>query len=392
MNVYRSMIYRNSKNAAKGLTRTPARTFAGGGKIVKMGKDVTDFDICVIGGNNATALTKFLQNEGKGLQMALITDRSKYLRPELYFLCSHAAIKPLKLETGSVGAQVDASSRTDVGVRATKIDPSNNRVHLSNGKEYTYKALILAPGFDHSTENIKGLPQFDEEGEQNNVYAHIIDNVKRLDRNYHHGQNHFGGDYIVYDPAHPYKQEGSSFSPLYYEYILRHDNLLGRSPDDARIQYWTPNKEIFKFPYANEYVLDECHKRGIDVNFGWELLEIKYNHIHEKIGVFRNVDTGATIEKAFSGMSVNPPHKPQKEVLESGLADSNGLIDVNPYTLQHNRYENVFSFGSAANIPTTRTQHATMAQAPIVKHNVQQFLKGKELNAIYDGYTYMPLL
>jgi len=33
-----------------------------------------------------------------------------------------------------------------------------------------------------------------------------------------------------------------------------------------------------------------------------------------------------------------------------------------------------------------------MAQNAIVKHNVQRFLKGKSLNAIYDGYTYMPLL
>jgi len=68
------------------------------------------------------------------------------------------------------------------------------------------------------------------------------------------------------------------------------------------------------------------------------------------------------------------------------------MIDVNPYTLQHKKYENVFAFGSAVNTPTSRTQHATMAQSGIVKHNVQRFLKGKSLNAIYDGYTYMPIL
>jgi len=42
-------------------------------------------------------------------------------------------------------------------------------------------------------------------------------------------------------------------------------------------------------------------------------------------------------------------------VLESGLADSNGLIDVNPHTLQHKTFENVLAFGSATNLPTTRT-------------------------------------
>lgn len=370
----------------------PARTFAGGGKIEKMSKDATDFDICVVGGLNATALTKFLQNEGKGWKMAIVTDQSKFIIPELYFLCSHEAIKSLKLESGSVASQVDASSRVDSNLRATKIDPDNNKITVSNGKEYTYKALVYAPGFDSKVDNIKGLRAFEDAGDQTNVFSHIPDKIERLERNYYHGFQQYAGDFIVYDPARPFKDEGSSFYSFYYEYIHRQDTLHGRTAKNAKVQYWTPNKSIFDFKYANEVVLDDCEKRGIEVFLGWELLEVKYNEYGEKIGVFKNVDTGETIEKDFHGMSVNPNHNTQKEALESGLCDANGLIDVNPYTLQHKKYENVFSFGSAINAPTTRTQHATMAQNPIVKHNVQRFLKGKSLNAIYDGYTYMPLL
>jgi len=35
---------------------------------------------------------------------------------------------------------------------------------------------------------------------------------------------------------------------------------------------------------------------------------------------------------------------------------------------------------------------AAQAQNSIVKNNVLRFLDGKEVNAIYDGYVYMPLL
>lgn len=380
------------KILSKSLTRAPKRSFAGGGKIAKLGKDITHFDICLVGGLNAVSLTKFLQNEGKGYKMAIITDQSKFVCPDLYFLCSHSAIKPLKLESGSVASQVDPSSRADSNVRATKIDPANNRIHLANGKQYTYETLIYAPGFDHKVDNLKGLRAFEDEGQKSNVFAHIPDKIERMERNYYHGWQHYGGDTIVYDPLQPYKDEGSTFYPFYYEYILRNDSIHGRASKNARIQYWTPNKEIFRFPYANELVLDECHKRGIDVYLGWELLEIKYNHCGEKIGIFRNVDSGATVEKEFAGMCINPPHNPQKEAIESGLTDANGLIDVDPHTLQHRKYENVFSLGSSTNLPTTRTQYATMAQSAIVKHNIQRFLKGKSLNAIYNGYTWMPLL
>jgi hypothetical protein len=33
-----------------------------------------------------------------------------------------------------------------------------------------------------------------------------------------------------------------------------------------------------------------------------------------------------------------------------------------------------------------------MAQCPIVKNNVKAFMEGQECNAVYDGYSFMPLL
>ena len=78
----------------------------------------------------------------------------------------------------------------------------------------------------------------------------------------------------------------------------------------ARLQFYTPNKEIYQFPYANEIALDECHKRGIDVFFGWEMIEVKKDKFNQKIAVFRNVDTHEIIEKPFFTACINPPSKP----------------------------------------------------------------------------------
>lgn len=76
--------------------------------------------------------------------------------------------------------------------------------------------------------------------------------------------------------------------------------LLERASRGTTVQYWTPNKSIFDFDYANEVTLDECRKRQIEVNFGWELLKVSKDEKGEKFGVFRNVDTGKTIEKDFN--------------------------------------------------------------------------------------------
>ena len=66
------------------------------------------------------------------------------------------------------------------------------------------------------------------------------------------------------------------------------------------------------------------------------------------------------------------------------------MVDVNRYTLQHNVYENVFAIGDCISGNTTRTYTGAIHQNPIVKHNLLQFLEGKDCNAIYDGYQYMP--
>jgi len=63
------------------------------------------------------------------------------------------------------------------------------------------------------------------------------------------------------------------------------------------------------------------------------MLSVKLNEVGQKIATFRNVDSGETIEKDFTSACINPPSKPHKELLESKIANSEGVVDVNPYTL-----------------------------------------------------------
>lgn len=197
---------------------------------------------------------------------------------------------------------------------------------------------------------------------------------------------------LCYSPKAPYKGEGSDFWALYYESFLRQDQAHGLSHASARIQHWTPNKYIYKFPYANEIALEECAKRGIDVMLGWELVKIEKNAHGEKVGTFKNVDTGSVIDRPFTHVNVNPTSLPHQELVDAGITDSTGMVDVNPYTLQHERFDNIFAFGDCIKGETTRTQHAAHAQSPIVKNNLKAFLAGKELNGVYDGYSYLPFL
>lgn len=60
-------------------------------------------------------------------------------------------------------------------------------------------------------------------GEKDNMFVHMMDTKERTHRNYLHGWNHTHGDMICYSPKHPYKGEGKDFYALYYESFLRQD-------------------------------------------------------------------------------------------------------------------------------------------------------------------------
>lgn len=107
--------------------------------------------------------------------------------------------------------------------------------------------------------------------------------------------------------------------------------------------------------------------------------------------MFKNVDTGDVIEKEFNTAAINPPSKPHQWLVEAGLTDSNGMVDVNKYTLQHRKFENIFAWGDCVGFETTRTQIAAQAQNPIVKNNILRFIHGQEPNAVYDGYSFLPM-
>jgi sulfide:quinone oxidoreductase len=85
------------------------------------------------------------------------------------------------------------------------------------------------------------------------------------------------------------------------------------------------------------------------------MVSVKLNEYGQKVATFKCVETGETIEKDFFSAVINPPSKPHQELLDSGIANSEGIVDVNPYTLQHKRFENIFAFGDCIGVNTTRT-------------------------------------
>ena len=89
---------------------------------------------------------------------------------------------------------------------------------------------------------------------------------------------------------------------------------------------------------------------------------------------------------------VVPPQSAPDCVRRSPLADEEGWIDVDPRTLRHAVYENVFALGDATNTPNAKTGAAIRKQAPVVVANLLAAREARELKTLYSGYGSCPLI
>ena len=91
---------------------------------------------------------------------------------------------------------------------------------------------------------------------------------------------------------------------------------------------------------------------------------------------------------------VVPPQSAPDFVKTSALANADGWVEVDPGTLRHTRFENVFSLGDVTNTPNAKTGAAVRKQAPLLVANLLDVMRIGKIAGTkrYNGYTSCPLV
>ena len=112
------------------------------------------------------------------------------------------------------------------------------------------------------------------------------------------------------------------------------------------------------FPPSDDFnaALDAiCKDKGIEQNFKHNLTAIDKDN---RVATFTKTDTGDTVQQEFDFLHFVPPQMAPAFVASSSLAHESGWLDVNPNTLQHIKYANVFGLGDICNLATSKTAAA----------------------------------
>jgi sulfide:quinone oxidoreductase len=111
-----------------------------------------------------------------------------------------------------------------------------------------------------------------------------------------------------------------------------------------------------------------------------------------KVAKFKHMESGDEWEEKYDIIHVTPPMSSPDFIKNSSLADASGWVDVDKDTTRHNKYANVFALGDNSSLPTSKTGAAIRKQAPVTTQNILDSMVGRDLSAVYDGYTSCPLV
>ncbi len=269
--------------------------------------------------------------------------------------------------------------------RVAAFDPQHNAVALEDGSSIGYKQLIVCPGLKLDWDAVEGLSDaLGRNGVTSNYQfksaPYTWENVLALR----------SGRAIFTQPPMPIKCAGAPQKAMYLSADhWKKSGVLG----NIDIEFCNAGGALFGVAAYVPALMEYIQAYGIGLCFNHNLTAVDGD---ARIATFVRTDADGnkeTLHKEFDMLHVVPPQRAPDVVSTSALADAAGWVDVDPATLRHKNFENVFALGDVANTTNAKTAAAVRKQAPVVAHNVLASMgkMGHARLSHYNGYGSCPL-
>ncbi len=337
-------------------------------------------EIVIVGGGTAgLSVAARLRNLPNPPDVAIIEPSDKHYYQPLWTLVGAGVFD--KESTVREQKHYIPRGATWIRDKLASFDPEANTVTTAGGKTIAYDQLIVAAGIQIDWDAIVGLKAaIGKHGVCSNYAYETVDSTWEAIRGFK------GGKAIFTFPNTPIKCAGA---PQKIMYLAEHAFRRAGVRKQSELVFASAGPRIFgvtKYREALEAIIAE---RDIHTAYRHDLVEIRGAN---KQAVFKQLDTGEQVVMDYDMIHVTPPQSSPDFIKQSKLANAQGWVEVDKYTMQHVRYPNVFSLGDCSSLPTSKTGAAIRKQAPILVDNIQAFRAGKPLLGKYDGYASCPLI
>lgn len=263
----------------------------------------------------------------------------------------------------------------------TTFNPEENIVVTNKGTNIQYEYLVVAAGIQLNWGQVKGLKEtIGKNGVVSNYTGKYAESTREAIENFE------GGTAIFTQPGTPIKCAGAPQKVMYLaDEAFRKSGVRHKT----NIQFISGMPDLFPVKHYYDTLQGIVERKGIETMYHMELIEIDGPN---KKATFQNSQTKETKTIDFDMIHVTPHMSAPDFIANSPIANEAGWVDVDMYTLRHQKYNNIFSAGDSSSLPTSRTGAAVRKQAPVLVENLLAAMNDKEMKATYNGYSSCPVV
>ncbi len=361
------------------------RRIVNGGKTPVEVADATH-DIVIVGGGAAgIAVASSLLARSPRLDIAIIDPADIHYYQPGWTLVGGGVFKPAT--TARTMASVLPQGVHWIKSAVAAFEPERDAVILDGCRVVKYKQLVVCPGLKLDWHGIEGLTEtLGRHGVTSNYRYDLAPYTWHLVQQLHRGRAIFS------QPPMPIKCAGAPQKAMYLSADhWRRQGVLGA----IDIQFCSAGPVLFGVPAYVPALMQYVQAYGIHLNFGQTLVSVDGPARKAVFSQAQPDGSKTLVTREFDMLHAVPPQKAPDFIRISPLADAAGWIDVDPATLRHKRFANVYGLGDGTNTPNAKTAAAARKQAPVVAHNLLAGLgsagAGAKGEARYDGYGSCPL-
>lgn len=336
--------------------------------------------VVIVGGGTAgLSVMRNLYRKRKDLELTIIEPSEKHYYQPLWTLVG-GGVFPMSKSERNFQDFIPKNVKW-IKDSVTHFMPDQNSLKLHSGEMVDYDFLVVAPGIKLDWSKIEGLKEtLGKNGVCSNYSKEHVpytwETMKGLK----------SGKAIFTFPNTPIKCAGAPQKVMYLaEETFRNNKVR----NDVVVEFISAGKAIFgvqKYRDALEKILEQ---RQIQTQFQYNLFKVDGD---AQIAYFKHIESGEILEERFAMLHVTPPMAAPDFIRESPLANEAGWVDVDKYTTQHNKYENIFSIGDASSLPNSKTGAAIRKQGPVLVSQLLSKIDGLTSQAKYNGYASCPLV
>jgi sulfide:quinone oxidoreductase len=335
--------------------------------------------VIVGGGTGGIAVASRLRRSLPAAEIAIIEPSDRHYYQPLWTLVGGGEMSKEVTERDEAALIPDGT--TWIREAVAEFHPEENAVLTTAGTRVSYDALVVAAGIQLDWHKVKGLPEsLGRDGVCSNYSYQHVDKTWEFIRSFQ------GGHAIFTQPPNPIKCGGA---PQKIAYLADDQFRRAGVRDRTQITFASALPAIFPVPHYVPALERVIARKGIENRYQHNLIELR---AQSKEAVFQNLETGEPVVLPYDLIHVTPPQSAPEFVRRSPLADKDGWLEVDHYTLQHPRFPRIFGLGDATCLPTSKTGAAIRAQAPVLAKNLVAAIKGKPPTARYNGYASCPLV